>query len=356
MFCPLCHRSAQNDKERFCVNDGAKLVSGPRINHLRPRGSEEKGRVIDERYVIRGDLGRGGMATVYLAEDTKDGEPVAIKVLNRHFTLDEHARERFLREIDVAAMVDHPNVTHILDAGYLPEGAPYIVMEHLFGESLGELLHRDDTVEVAFALPLFRAAAAALATVHAASIIHRDVKPDNLFLLGERGDAYDIKVMDFGMAKLLKSPLTAAGTSLGTLAYMPPEQILTDPVDARADVYSLGVVMYRTFTGRLPFNHPDDRLIVAQHIFEEPPPPRRFMPEMDPRLELVLLKAIRKAPENRHSTMKELVADIDWVLGRGSRPSFKPVRPGGDVYRPKLSLAMRAAEVLRRKLDQRGPS
>src|SRR5262249_24845627 len=137
--------------------------------------------------------GRGGMASVYLAEDTKTGEPVAIKILKQSFANDSDARERFFREIDVAAAVDHPSLTQILDAGHLPEGPPFVVLQFLFGESLGDLIPRMGTIEVAFALPLLRSAAAALAAVHAAAIVHRDLKPDNLFLVGEIGDAYAMK-------------------------------------------------------------------------------------------------------------------------------------------------------------------
>src|SRR5580692_3812721 len=142
-------------------------------------------------------------------------------------------------------------------------------------------------------------AASALAAAHRAGIIHRDVKPDNLFLVGERGAPYTLKVVDFGMAKLTEaSSLSQSGMALGMLAYIAPEQALADPVDGRTDVYGLGVVLYRTVTGKLPFEAPDDARLVAAHLFAAPPRPSLVKPGLDPRLEAVILNAMRKRPEN----------------------------------------------------------
>src|SRR5580704_5126492 len=292
MFCPRCHKS-YDAGQQLCADDGAPLQDGAEIDFLRARPTTQVGAMLEGRYELRGLIGRGGMARVYLAEDTTTKRPVAVKILNRDVAADRVARERFLREIEVAASIGHPNIVEVLDAGERRDGSPFIVLEFLHGESLGELLRRDGVVEEAFAVPMMARAASALAAAHRAGIIHRDVKPDNLVLVGERGAPYSLKVVDFGMAKLQEaSKLSQTGMTLGTLSYIAPEQALGDPVDARTDVYGLGVVMYRAVTGRLPFDVPDDALLVAHHLFVPPVRPTLIKPGLDPRFEAVMLAAL----------------------------------------------------------------
>ena len=297
---------------------------------------------------MRGLIGRGGMARVYLAEDVTTKRPVAVKILNRDVAAHRVARERFLREIEVAASIGHPNVVEVLDAGERPDGAPFIVLEFLHGESLGELLRRDGSVEEAFAVPMFARAAAGLAAAHKAGIIHRDVKPDNLVLVGERGAPYSLKVVDFGMAKLMEGgKLSQTGMTVGTLSYIAPEQAVGDPVDARTDVYGLGIVMYRAVTGRLPFDTVDDALLIAHHLFVPPRPPRLVKPGLDRRLEAVIVTALRKRPENRYPTMALLLEDLERILGqRAGEVAPGPIRQDPDRYQPVGAIGRDAAEVL----------
>src|SRR5262249_47664894 len=155
-----------------------------------------------------------------------------------------------------------------------------LVMEYLFGESLGAYLRREKKMPIGEALPLITRAAAALSAAHKAGIIHRDVKPDNLFLVGEPGEAYDIKLLHFGMRKLLQSTMTAAGMMIGSAEYMAPEQGLADPVDPRTDIYGLGAVMYRMLTGKLPFRADDDAEMIAHVVLTPVKPANEVNPEI----------------------------------------------------------------------------
>jgi serine/threonine-protein kinase len=348
MFCPRCHKRYDDPEQAFCSDDGAALSDGEEIDFLRSRPTSQRGAILEGRYEVRGLIGKGGMARVYLAHDTVGKRPVAVKILNRDVAADRVARERFLREIEVAASIGHPNVVEVLDAGERPDGAPFIVLEFLHGESLGDLLRRDAAVEEAFLVPMMARAAAGLAAAHKAGIVHRDVKPDNLVLVGERGAPYSLKVVDFGMAKLQESgKLSQAGMTLGTLSYIAPEQAIGDPVDARTDVYGLGVVMYRALTGRLPFEPPDDALLVAHHLFVPPRRPAILKPGVDPRFEAVILTALRKRPENRYPSMSLLLEDLERILGRREGDVAPgPLRATPDRYQPVSPMAREAARVL----------
>ncbi|MFT3776273.1 MAG: serine/threonine-protein kinase [Minicystis sp.] len=349
MFCPRCHRSFEDPSDGRCPDDGTVLTADGRLGHIRARPTRQIGAILDGRYQLKGLVGKGGMARVYLAEDIRTKEPVAVKILNRDIARDRVSRERFLREIEVAASIGHPNVVQVFDAGERPDGAPFIVLEFLHGESLGDLLRRDDAVEPAFGVPMIAKAASALAAAHRAGIIHRDVKPDNLFLVGERGAPYTLKVVDFGMAKLQEvSNLSQTGMTLGTLAYIAPEQALADPIDARTDIYGLGVVMYRMLTGQLPFNPADDAMLVAQHLFVPPLRPSAVRPGLDPRIEAVIMTALRKRPENRYPTMAALAEDLERILGeRPGEVREGPIRAAPDLYQAVRPNAVAAADVLR---------
>jgi serine/threonine protein kinase len=246
------------------------VVTARRIDHIPIQPDPEAGRVLDGRYVIRGLLGRGAMARVFLAEDSESGEPVAVKVLESLVgARSDTAKQRFFREARAAAMLKHPSIVRILDLGLRDDGVPYLVLEHLFGEVLGELLRRVSVLGAGLGLAIVREAAAGLVVAHAAGIVHRDVKPDNVFLVGAPGEPYGVKLLDFGLAKLdQQSGFTKAGTAVGTMEYMAPEQLLTERPDARTDVYALGVVMYRMFTGRLPFEGKDEAELLARQLID----------------------------------------------------------------------------------------
>jgi serine/threonine-protein kinase len=349
MFCPRCHR-LYDATTQFCPHDGTPIVTTPRIHSIRVQPTSEAGALIDGRYAIRGLLGKGSMARVYLAEDNETGEPVAVKLLDHEMARRRAMRERFLREVDVARKLEHPNIARILGAG--EQGlVPYLVLEYLFGESLGEMIRRAGIVDPALMLPLLRDAASALAAAHRAGIVHRDLKPDNLFLVGAIGAPYAIKVLDFALAKLQEGNLTGVGMAVGTLAYMAPEQAITDKVDARSDIYGLGSVMFRSFTGRLPFTSMDRARLIGCHLFVTPPRPTAIRPELDPRLEEVILTTLRKHPDNRYPSMEVLVEDIERILGqRGGEMYAGTLQRDPDIYEPKSPFAQSTAQNLYTRL------
>lgn len=339
MWCPRCNRT-YDDGARFCSQDGSKLEAETQVDELPALPSIQSGVLLGARYQVRGFIGKGGMARVYLAQDLESREPVAVKVLNAPYHKDDAARERFLREARAAAGLHHQNIVQVLDTGERGDGAPYLVMEYLFGESLGDYLRRQKKVPIGLALPILCRTASALAAAHNAGIVHRDVKPDNLFLLGEPGDPYDVKLLDFGFAKLRESKMTAAGMTMGTPEYMAPEQALSDPVDERTDTYSLGAVAYRMVTGELPVRGDDDAELLARVVLDPVVPPGERDPSIDPRLSAIILTAMRKRPENRYTTMRVMKNDLEVVrAGPGGvlAETRAPVEP--DVYEPKTPIA-----------------
>jgi serine/threonine protein kinase len=252
------------------------------------------------RYRIERLLGRGGMGSVYLAQDTLLGRPVALKVPVLEAPAAAAVRARFFREAQAAAALMHPNICPIHDVGEI-DGVPYLTMAYLDGEPLSRRLARGP-LAVADALNLVHTLAGALAYAHARGVIHRDLKPGNVMIDG-RGQPV---LMDFGLARRADhgAQLTQQGEVLGTPAYMPPEQVLGDvaAMGPASDVYSLGVLLYELLSGTTPFKG-DLLALVAQIPLDEPPPPSTHRSGLDPRLDAVCLKALAKDPANRWPSM-----------------------------------------------------
>jgi serine/threonine-protein kinase len=356
VFCPRCHRDFTGE-HRFCPYDGETIVSASKLDYRRVGPTRELGAVMGDRYEVRGFVGKGAMAKVYLAEDRRTGDLVAIKLLDRVQARSEPARSRFFREARAAALLRHPNIVRILDVGIRDDGVPFLVLEFLFGESLGERLRRDGTLPPAVALPILRQAAAGLAAAHAGGVVHRDVKPDNVFLVGEPGDPYLVKLVDFGLARFAdESGFTQSGTVVGTMEYMAPEQILTERPDARTDVYGLGVVMYRVLAGALPITGADEAELLARQLVEPPPPLAERDPALAGPLDQVVRTALRKRPDNRHPSMAELLADLERVAEGASDELFAgPPHHEPDMYVPTSSFARHAAQFFYRKLGRTPP-
>ena len=350
MFCPRCHRRYDLE-HRFCPYDGDALVDGPRIDLMPSQTTRMAGERVGDRYEIRGFIGKGAMARVYLAEDTRTGRPVALKILSLSPSQRKaaNATERFFREAQAAAKIGHPNIVEVYDVGQRPDGAPYLVMEYLFGESLGDLVRRETKLDVDIGLPILQQAASGLGAAHAVGVVHRDVKPDNIFLVGEPGDPYAVKILDFGLAKLeALSSVTAAGTAVGTLEYMAPEQVVSDAPDARTDVYGLGVVMYRVFTGSLPFHAREDADLLAEQMFRVPAPPSSRASNLDASVDAVILRAMRKSPANRYPSMAALRDDLERLAGERPGPLAAIERAADrDAYEPQTDAGRAALEFFR---------
>ncbi len=259
---------------------------------------------LTDRYTFEREIGRGGMATVYRAQDLKHQRPVAVKVLHPYLAANLGA-ERFLREIQIAASLQHPHIVPLYDSGQASD-LLYYVMPYVEGESLRRRLERDKQLPLEEALQLARAVAAALDYAHRHGIVHRDIKPENVML--HEGEAM---VTDFGIAKALSAAaadtLTQTGATVGTPAYMSPEQAAgAVELDGRSDVYSLGCVVYEMLAGRTPFVGPTAQAIIAQ-CFTNPPPPLRTVREDVPEwTERVVTKALAKEPGDRFATAAQL--------------------------------------------------
>jgi serine/threonine-protein kinase len=263
--------------------------------------------LFDGRYRILRKLGAGGMANVYLAEDEELGRRVAIKILNDRYANDELFIERFRREAKSAAGLSHPNIVSIYDRGQA-EGTYYIAMEVIEGRSLKELILTRGPLPIAHAIAYTLEILDALRFAHRHGIIHRDVKPHNILIGGER-----LKVTDFGIARAGASQMTEAGSIMGTAQYLSPEQARGAPVTASSDLYSVGIVLYEMLTGKVPFSGDSAIEIAMKHLNELPKPPSKVRPEIPAELDHVVLRALAKAPEDRYQSAEEFADDLHRV-------------------------------------------
>ncbi len=267
-------------------------------------------------------LGQGGAGTVYVAEHEVIGRKVALKVLSGETALDEDAVSRFFTEARAVNQIRHPNIVAVTDFG-TSDGTPYLVMELLDGETLGQRLDRARFLDPCTSIHIARQVASALGAAHERGMVHRDVKPANIFL-GQHPDYPDfVKVLDFGIAKLMRqdeenSLRTQVGTLMGTPAYMSPEQCLADStLDHRSDIYSLGVVVFLMVTGRLPFEEDQLGRLILAHVNRMPPDPSSLNREVSRDLSARILKALEKDPDKRHASMKEFRVALDTVVVGG---------------------------------------
>lgn len=265
------------------------------------------GTVLADRYKVISVIGDGGMGRVYLSEHVTLRKKVAIKVLKQEFCHDRTNVERFLQEARAASMIRHENIVDIMDFGQVPGGSVFFVMELLEGSDLSDLLKQHKRLPWLRTRNVLLQVVRALRAAHESGIIHRDMKPGNVFLI-DRSSAHDyVKVLDFGIAKVddSASGLTRTGAVFGTAGYMAPEQACGDPVDGRTDVYALGCMMFEMLTGKTPFPGNNFMRVLTQHLNERPPLPRDVCPEADisDEVETIILTALSKKPQDRFPDM-----------------------------------------------------
>jgi len=317
---------------RFCPKDGSMLVeiqakkppvapssgSGTGVRTPLPpgksgldRASTLSNQILDARYQVMKKLGEGGMSYVYLAREINSGETVAIKVLSPRLASDKSSVERLRREAGLAMRLDHPNVCRILRLGESEDGLIYLVMPFLKGELLSDREVRGGPMDITPGVTLLKQMCAGLHHAHELQIIHRDLKPENVMLVpDDNGGTERAVVMDFGLAKERRADpaiakLTATGIILGTPEFMSPEQIRGKPLDARSDIYALGIVAFEMFTGKLPFQGRNAQEMMIARLRSQPIPIRSLRADIPEPVEKALTKALQTNPDDRFSTALE---------------------------------------------------
>jgi serine/threonine protein kinase len=315
-------RDSSDDGTRVEANPSGDGDVGPPSHSgsgsLSPRRDALFGQVLADRYRVLDLIGKGGMGKVYLAEHIALGKRVAVKVLNPAYTHRPDQVKRFLREARAASKIGHENVIDVIDYGEMPNGSVFFVMEHLQGEDLGKLLRRTGSLPWSRARRILLQICRAVQAAHAKGILHRDMKPENCFIIHRNGMRDFVKVLDFGIAKMheennrVSHTLTQAGALIGTPEYMAPEQVQGEAGDARIDIYALGCIMYQLLTGQLPFSDKTMFGVLSQQVNVRPVPPRQLSPDADipVEVEAIILKAMEKDRNLRFQTMAELIEGI----------------------------------------------
>jgi serine/threonine protein kinase len=305
-----------------------------------PRNDEQSaerdallGTLLAGRYRIEALIGSGGMGAVYRAEHVHMRKAVAVKVLHKEMTAFPEVVARFEREAVAAGRIEHPHVVSASDFGQLEDGSFYLVLEFIEGQSLAKLVGRTRELSPTRALRITRQIVEALSAAHGLGIVHRDLKPDNVMLVDKDGDQDFVKVLDFGIAKIkveetVEQPaLTQIGTVFGTPEYMSPEQARGELVDARADLYTVGVILYEMLAGVSPFKDDDLVVVLTRHLTAEPPP---LPSSVDPLIVELVLLLLKKNRDQRVQSAAELIDRIDMILGvPGSAPGLSPVPSSG---------------------------
>jgi serine/threonine-protein kinase len=335
--CPKCGSVYTDTGARFCPKDGSMLVeiqarkpaapaapapagggSGTGVRTPLPpgkagldRASSLSNQILDARYQVMKKLGEGGMSYVYLAKEISSDDTVAIKVLSPRLASDKSSVERLRREAGLAMRLDHPNVCRILRLGESEDGLIYLVMPFLKGELLSDREVRGGPMDMTLGVTLLKQMCAGLHHAHELQIIHRDLKPENEMLVpDDDGGVERAVVMDFGLAKERRADpaiakLTATGIILGTPEFMSPEQIRGKPLDARSDIYALGIVAFEMFTGKLPFQGRNAQEMMIARLRSQPIAIRTLRPDVPDAVEKALTKALQTNPDDRFTTAIE---------------------------------------------------
>jgi len=336
MRCPKC-LSENTDTSKFCSNCGSSFGAEERPEAAGPVSVTKtletpvhkiaKGTLIGEKYRILEEIGRGGMGIVYEAEDIKLKRAVALKFLPHQWTSDIAARERFIHEAQAASALDHPNICTIHEIEETEDDRMYIAMAFYEGESLREKIKREplkteEAIEIAIQV------AQGMAKAHQKGIVHRDIKPANILITND-GLA---KIVDFGLAKLAgQVKLTREGATVGTVAYMSPEQAQGEAVDQRTDIWSLGVVLYEMLSGKLPFKGDYEQSLIHSILRSEPEPITKFRKDLPAGLAQIIDKALSKSPAARYQTMDDLIEDLKAVA-----EGLKPLRAKTGLLRGRI--------------------
>ena len=352
--CPHCGVPSESGAH-FCGNCGqlvepeshAATMADP--DHGQPHGASRMpatgaliGREIIGQYIITRKLGEGGMGEVYHADQPSIGRAVAIKVLHPHLTRGGDTAQRFQQEARAAARLQSPHIVQIFNYGDMGEGAMFMAMEYLAGRTLAELIRAEAPLEPGRAVKIARQCCEALQEAHEAGIVHRDLKPSNLMLVERSKDPEFVKVLDFGVAKLEGGAMTQEGAMLGTPQYMSPEQLRSEAIDGRSDLYALGVILYEMLGTRPPFEARTPVGYVNMHLNEAPMPITARVGSIPPALAAVVMQTLEKDPAARPQSAAELsdmlaaaisgVSPMPW--SPSPQPSFGPHASAPPPYTP----------------------
>jgi TolB-like protein len=312
--CPVCLREFAEGESR-CGHDATlMLTTEVAPGSARPVEPADPlvGTIVDGKYRLDAPLGRGSMGVVYRATHLQLDRAVAVKIMLESLLDMTGGFERFQREARAIARLKHGNIVTIHDFGGASDIGAYLVMEYLEGRTLRQIVAERGALSVELSIAVMRQVASAVQAAHEAGILHRDLKSENIFLEGHRGDASHVKVLDFGIAKLLDTSdragqnLTEEGAIIGTPGYMSPEQAAGGRADVRSDVYSLGCILYEMLTGRLPFVAPSIPALLQMHLTEEPVVPSELDAEVPAEMDAVVLRALAKWPEDRYQSARDL--------------------------------------------------
>jgi serine/threonine-protein kinase len=299
------------------------------------------GTVLGDSYEIVRPIGIGGMGSIYEAAHVSTRKRVAIKMMSKELAAHPEALARFRREVKVTTELAHPNIIEVVDFGSSPTGEPYLVMEYLDGEDLEARLEREGRVPLSVAVQIIKQVASALSVAHAEGVVHRDLKPGNVFLLRVEGGGIFVKVVDFGISKVLKATttkLTMARAVVGTPEFMAPEQAAgrVDQIDHRSDQWALAVLAWHMLSGRLPFWKPDVNGILNQVIAEDPTPLAPEFAGLIPReVDKVLRRVFSKKREDRYPTINAFARAFEAAAGAApARPAAAPARAPQQSRRP----------------------
>jgi serine/threonine protein kinase len=307
------------------------------------------GKTVNGKYVIRRVLGGGGMGAVFEAEHLIVGRRVAVKVLHPVQAKKREAVRRFYREARAAGCIDHPNVCDVYDFDLLPDGTPYFVMEKLVGETMACRITRDRKLPLGELMDIVLHVLSALMAAHDKGIVHRDVKPENVFLARRPGRSAVAKLLDFGVSKTLgvargshedEVDLTRKGMVMGTPYYMSPEQVRGDrDLDARVDLYACGVILYEGLTGHRPFEASSYGALLREVLRGTATPARELRRELPGGLEPILARAMARSRDDRYRTATEFQRDLQALRDRHRHPPLPP-----KVIAPRLPIPMRSAD------------
>lgn len=323
--CPNCG-AEYPDTTTLCPSDGVALEK---------TGDSLLGQVLAGKYRIEERLKEGGMGTVYRGTHVLMDKTVAIKVLRASLAADEKIVARFSREARAASRISHPHALSVTDFGEAEDGVVFLVMEYLNGKTLKEVIRKDGPMPLGRVVEIIRQVGGALDAAHEQGVVHRDLKSENIMLLGNNAPDY-AKVLDFGIAKIKELEgtydpgLTAPDLVIGTPQYMSPEQCSQSPdIDARSDLYSLGVIIYEMLVGHVPFTGESPTAIMMKHLQEPSPSVLQERPDLPPTVARVLAQAMAKRPEDRYQNVGALVDDLTVAAGP-EVGAISPVPPAGN--------------------------